>query len=93
MVEAMRGAIKRYAETTPEHIFSLCMCKHHAGRGFMPICFIFISRFTNYDIQLLTVAGTGLTCFFLRKEFFVGENQSEQLRKLKQKIKLKRKII
>lgn len=29
----------------------------------MPICFIFSLRFTNYDVQLLTVAGTSLTCF------------------------------
>jgi uncharacterized protein YcaQ len=42
--------------------------------GFMPICFIFISRFTNYDVQLLTVAWTGLTCFsenFVKDKSFV----------------------
>lgn len=73
----VRGAIKGEEKNEngcwnyPWTFMNAClyMCTPCSG-GFMPICFIFIWRFTNYDIQLLTGFRTRLTCFTLWQEIF-----------------------
>lgn len=95
----VRGAIKgkwkkwKRLSKLPLNVYAACLCLcTPCSSGFMPICFIFIWRFTNYDIQLLTGFRTRLTCFASWTEITCMRNRERNLkgiRKIWQVINLK----